>query len=230
MNSTWAEIAWWVQPSVDPLTGQQQFAGTTPLYTLYRRQRLIIAPRVDQVYTGVSTQYIGAYYGVSCEIDPGNYPMAPTQLLYNNEYDVAASPYVGRAVQRSMMYQPLVVGPNGQFPAPLQSMAQWYSAPAPLGTTNNEPTTLQADDVIAADVISFEIKVLRRGTPDFKDLNDNMFIDSQGNFQAPYGGVYDTATTTTPVGWMGLNAIKIVLRVWDFKTNQARQVTVIQDL
>jgi hypothetical protein len=55
-----------------------------------------------------------------------------------------------------------------------------------------------------------------------------MFIDSQGNFQAPYGGVYDTATT--PVGWMGLNAIKIVLRVWDFKTNQARQVTVIQDL
>src|SRR5262249_58851656 len=97
-----------------------------------------------------------------------------------------------------------------QFPAPLQNMGQWYSAPAPLGTTNNELPSLQADDVIAADVISFEIKVLRRGTPDFKDLNDNTFIDSQGVFQQPYaGGVYDTATTN--VGWMGLNAIKIVI-------------------
>lgn len=224
MNSTWAEIAWWVQPSVDPLTGAQQFAGTTPLYTLYRRQRLMIAPRVDQVYVGVSPQLLGQYYGVSCEYDPGNYPAAATQLLFNSEYGVAESPYVNRAVSRSMMYQPVVNG----VPAPLQNMGQWYSAPAPLGTTNNEPGTLQSDDVIAADVISFEIKVLRRGTPDFKDINDNTFLDSQGNFQQPYAGVYDTATT--PVGWMGLNAIKIVIRVWDFKTSQARQVTVIVDL
>jgi hypothetical protein len=143
--------------------------------------------------------------------------------LFNSEYSVAGSPYIGLAVSRSMMYQPLV----GGIQAPLQALNQWYSSPAPLGTTNGEPPLLTADDVIASDVISFEIKVLRRGTPDFTDLN-GLFIDSQGNPQQPYAGIYDTATT--PVGWLGLNGIKVVLRVWDFKTNQARQVTVIQDL
>jgi type II secretory pathway pseudopilin PulG len=199
MNSPWAEIAWFLVP-----TGE--VAGTTPLYSLYRRARLMIAPRVDQVYVGISPQLLGQYYGVSCEIDQSNNPA--TQLLFNNEYDVAESPYAGRQVKRSMSNQNFV------------------SVPAPVGTTNNEPATLQGDDLVVSDVISFEVKVLRRGEADFKDLNDN-FIDSSGNLIPAYGGIYDTATS--PVGWMGLSGIKITLRIWDFKTQQARQISIIQD-
>ncbi len=234
MNSTWAEIAWFLQPSIDPLTGTQQFAGSTPRWSLYRRARLMIAPRVDTVYVGVSPQTaLAQYFGVSCEADPGNYPAAPTQILFNNEYDVAEQPYPNRAVKRSMNYQPVV----GGVPAPLQSLNQWYSAPLPVGTSIppgspvQEPANLQTDDLVISDVISFEVKVLRPGDTDFRDLNDPAFtIGGVPAYNDPItgiSGVYDTATTQW--NWLRLSAIKITIRIWDYQTQQARQISIIQD-
>jgi hypothetical protein len=40
--------------------------------------------------------------------------------------------------------------------------------------------------------------------------------------------VYDTATT--PPANLQIRALQITIRVWDFKTEQARQITVIQDM
>jgi prepilin-type N-terminal cleavage/methylation domain-containing protein len=217
MNSTWAEIAYFLRPNGNT-------AGTTTLYTLYRRQRLMVAPRRDQVYVGVAPAALGLYYGVSCESDPANYPNPPTQLLFNTEYSVAGQPYVGQAVQRSMMYQP---APGG-VPAPLQAANQWMSAPAPVGLTNNEDPTLQTDDVVVSDVVSFEIKVLRPGDTDFRDLNDPLFAGAYTDPITGQPGTYDTATTTQ--GALQLSAVKITIRVWDFKTQQARQVSIVQDL
>jgi hypothetical protein len=231
-NSPWAEVAWFLVPN----QGETAGGGVAPLYSLYRRQRLLIAPRRDTFLStapatppntgggGIPWTNIGPYYGLSVEPDP-----TQNLLLFNSEYSVAQPPVVGRAVSRSMMYQPT----QGGVPTNLTSLAQWYSAPYAVGTTpvptgaTPEPVTLLGDDLVTTDVLSFEIKVLRKGTPDFRDLND-YFFDSRGNAIQPYGGIYDTATS--PVGWLGLSAIKITIRVWDFKTQQARQITVIQDL
>jgi hypothetical protein len=150
-------------------------------------------------------------------------------------------PYVGRAVGRSMMLQPQ--NPPGT-PSALVTLGQWVSGPVPVGTPANngfptgvppEPAQLFGDDLVTADVISFEIKVLRPGDADFRDLNDPIFlIGGAGGIPAYTDpvtgtpGTYDTATTRQ--GWLRLSAIKVIIRVWDFKTQQARQVTVIQDL
>jgi len=154
-------------------------------------------------------------------------------MLFNNEYSVAAQPVVGMPVSRSMMNQLQL--PGGVV-GPLQALNQWVSAPVPLSSVLGlvpgvgpiqEPPTLQNDDTIVSDVLSFEIKVLAPGWPDFRDLNG--YIDPVLGFvPLPYGGIYDTATT--PVNLLQLSAIKITIRVWDFKTNQARQVSIIQDL
>jgi prepilin-type N-terminal cleavage/methylation domain-containing protein len=210
LNSPWAEIAWFIVPTGETAGSQ----GVTPLYSLYRRQRILIAPRRDTYLSqgggAVAPAQIGQYYGVSVEPDPtpGN-----VLLLWNSEYSVAGQPYAGYPAGRSMS----TVLPNGS----------WWSRPTPVGTTNGEPATLQGDDLVTTDVISFEIKVLRPNDLTFRDLND-WFTDGGGNQVQPFGGIYDTATA--PQGWLSLRAIKITIRVWDFKTQLARQITVIQDL
>jgi prepilin-type N-terminal cleavage/methylation domain-containing protein len=235
MNSSWAEVAWFLVPTGETAGG----VGTTPIYSLYRRQRLLIAPRRDTFYAtapipnppgggGMPWTALGQYYGVACAPDPSQ-----NLLLWFNEFSVAEQPYVGRAVGRSMMYQPQ--NPLGT-PSTLQSVAQWVSQPYPVGlqTNNGFPTgvnpenaALLGDDLVTTDVISFEIKVLRPQDSDFRDLND-FFTDGGGNQVAPYGGVYDTAFA--PQGWLSLKAIKVTIRVWDFKTQQSRQISIIQDL
>jgi hypothetical protein len=249
MISPWAEIAWFLVPTGEFTGGVQNL----PIYSLYRRQRLLIAPRRDTFYSTSPTPPVGTppgggvawaglplYYGVSCEPDPSQ-----NLLLWNSEYSVAEQPYPqtltspGRAVARSMNYQPQVAG----MPTVLQNINQWVSQPVPVGTQgpgNMFPTnpplqapapelaTLLGDDLVTTDVISFEIKVLRPNDSDFRDLND-FFTDGGGNQVQPYvNGVYDTATA--PQGWLSLRAIKVTIRVWDFKTQLARQVTIIQDL
>jgi prepilin-type N-terminal cleavage/methylation domain-containing protein len=252
MVSPWAEIAWFLVPTGEFTSG----SGTTPIYALYRRQRLLIAGRRDTFYAtsptapppgtppggGMPWTALGGYYGVSVEPDPSQ-PL----LLWNSEYSVAEQPYAastgaGRAVARSMNYQPQ--NPPG-MPSVLQVPYQWVSAPVRVGEQVNngfpvlpvpvapESAALLGDDLVTTDVISFEIKVLRPGDADFRDLNDLNFPGAGG--VSPYTdpitgtpGTYDTATTRP--GFLSLRAIKVTIRVWDFKTQQARQISVIQDL
>ena len=242
MVSPWAEIAWFLVPTGEFTGGVQNL----PIYALYRRQRLLIAPRRDTFYStsplanppggGMSWAGLPLYYGVSCELDPSQ-----RLLLWNNEYSVAEQPYagppgVGRAVSRSMNYQPqFPPGTPSTLGADGSGVTKWVSQPYPVGNQNvpfpigiqPEDATLLGDDLVTTDVISFEIKVLRPNDSDFRDLND-FFTDGGGNQVQPYGGVYDTATA--PQGWLSLRAIKVTIRVWDFKTQLARQVTIIQDL
>lgn len=243
LNSPWAEIAWFLAP-----TGETAGGGIAPLFALYRRQRIMIAPRRDSFLVtpatanppggGVQWTGLGQYSGVAVEPDP-----TQNLLLWITEGSVAEQPYVGRAVGRSMNFQPT----QGGVPVALQAMGQWFSNPIPVGTqapqngfptgVQAEPATLLGDDLITTDLLSLEIKVLRPGDSDFRDLSDPAFLIPNGKnppipaYTDPLtgmAGTYDTATTRP--GWLSLRAIKITLRVWDFKTNQARQITVIQDL
>jgi prepilin-type N-terminal cleavage/methylation domain-containing protein len=244
MNSSWAEVCWFLVPTGETAGG----VGTTPIYSLYRRQRLLIAPRRDSFYAtsptnpqppgtppggGMPWTALPLYYGVACAPDPSQ-----NLLLWFNDFSVAEQPYAGRAVGRSMMWQPQTPpGTPSVLTAAMLAQGQWVSQPYPVGlqTNNGFPTgvnpenaALLGDDLVTTDVISFEIKVLRPNDSDFRDLND-FFTDGGGNQVQPYpNGVYDTAFA--PQGWLSLRAIKVTIRVWDFKTQQSRQITIIQDL
>lgn len=66
-------------------------------------------------------------------------------------------------------------------------------------------------------VISFQVQIMPTTSNAFQDVP---------------GGVYDTARINTP-GYgnnFGLKAIQVTLRVWDTKTRQTRQVTIVQDM
>jgi len=67
--------------------------------------------------------------------------------------------------------------------------------------------------LIATDVVSFDVQILspQLGPTDFSDVPT---------------GVFDTVTPQPYT----VNAIKITLRVWDLKTHQTRQVSIIQDM
>ncbi len=76
-----------------------------------------------------------------------------------------------------------------------------------------------ASTLVLPNLISFQIQIMPTGTavPAFVDVP---------------GGVYDTALINAP-GYrnnFGLRAIQITLRVWDPKTRQTRQITVVQDM
>src|SRR5262249_23675518 len=129
---------------------------------------------------------------------------------------------------------------------------------------------LYGSDVLITDVISFNVRVLFSGYPDFIDLqdlsnlkdanNNSIFINVNRNsqFTLPQA-VYDTwsqATDTlydysawsdptqtakvapsqpsvlTANGYVPsrILALQISIRVWDLKSQQARQITVVQDM
>jgi hypothetical protein len=114
--------------------------------------------------------------------------------------------------------------------SPNANAAIWWSTPTPVGQPGSgEPATLLGDDLVTTDVLSFEIKVLRPNDVIFRDLND-WFPDGATPpvFAQRYMGIYDTAIGNQ--SFLSLRAIKITIRVWDFKTQLARQITVIQDL
>jgi hypothetical protein len=190
-------------------------AGSIPLYALYRRVRLLVSPQTSAtVQPSAVTSAIGLYPGVSCEVNA-----ATNTLYFNNELDVAERPYAGRLVKRSMMNA---------------NPATWLSTPVPVGTSNGESATLQGDDLLVNDLISVEIKVLRPGDTQFRDLSDAVFTTANNgippyvNIDGMTQGVYDTATTNQ--AWLQLRAIKITIRAWDFKSQQAQQITITQDL
>lgn len=198
-NSPWAEVAYFLVA-----TGETAGSGV-PLFTLYRRVRLVPSPAtaVQLNQLAIPVAALPDFYGVSCQIDSSG----PAPVLYfNSELDLAQPPGgVANAPRRSMM------DPTGIF-----------SAPAPLGTTNNEDPLLKNDDLLVSDVINFQVQVLRAGSPDFQDVST---VYNQ------FGGTYDTANPLIgQAGGIRILALKITLRIWEFKTQQVKQVTMVVDM
>jgi prepilin-type N-terminal cleavage/methylation domain-containing protein len=211
--SSWAEVAWFLVPMTDPVTGNQMYAagGNTPLFTLHRRVRLLVQNNatVNGAPRETTNPNIMFYPEVSCEDDPA----AMGSLYFNNSTDVVPMPAAPAAPHRGGMLMqgttflinrtPLGFGPEKNVP-----------------NTNNGKDFIGQDRILA-DVISFQVQVLPAvPTP----LNG-----TQGfAFSAVAGGVYDTGST--PVAQQQIRAIQITIRVWDAKTEQVRQITVTQDM
>jgi prepilin-type N-terminal cleavage/methylation domain-containing protein len=204
MNGQWAEVMWFLAPMLDPKDGTQMLAGpsNTPLFTLYRRQRLLVTDSNDKLNQTdrITSLFYGAFPEIACKPDLVN--------------------------QQNPMYFPSPSDITDPLKRTMMSLDGSASIPQLLtGTARN------ADRVIP-DVISFEVRVLRPNSYRFEDiieamtaLNIPMPVDSNG---APAPPAFDTATW--PVDKLILRAVQVTIRVWDEKTQQVRQITMIQDM
>ena len=266
----WAEVAYFLRP-----TGQ--FAGTTPLYGLYRRQRLAVPPPPQNTSLNTTpaqslplpgptannrqpvTPNYGYYFEVSCDPDV----TTANQYLYFNAAQDLTIPERRFAANQTPHT-------TAGMPANRTSWYRSYSEQTgdpTLATAGNQivPGFVAGDDLLLTNVISFEIKALwdttdAQGNPkrgvDFQDLN--VAGDPNLNLNTTYttagASVFDTWTTgkgsagttettytdyaanwSVPGQWcipakIRVRGLQIIIRVWDLKTKQARQMTIVQDM
>jgi hypothetical protein len=97
-----------------------------------------------------------------------------------------------------------------------------YNPNQPFATNHNAPAAIRAAAPLLTDVISFSVRAFRSPSSNsyFEDLNWT-------GSMLPYS--FDTVGTPSyaPTRILGL---QISIRIWDSRTEQARQVTIIQDL
>jgi hypothetical protein len=232
----WGEVVYWLAPAVEP-GGQQRWTGGAPgvglpLFDLHRRA-LLLVPEFFSAGTAM--------------------PPRPGSVAPPNTDDVSAfgsapnSPADVQYPQRRFGVQELPSSSN-----PTGRMFVWNFQP--LGGPR------QGADRIMTDVLSFDVKVwngsifvdLAGGDGSrFGGLGNNPAVGVRGTDpNAPRNlAVYDTwCQRNGPNGWnfgnwslqannpyvppypVPLQAIQITIRVWDRKTEQARQITIIQDL
>jgi hypothetical protein len=189
MNSQRAEIMWFLAPMLDPVLGTQMTAGAGAT-PLFSLHRRTRLLVVDNNAAINGAGVPTASLGQFPEFAARPSPANANVLHFPSMTDLA------NPAMRSMM------DPTGTA-----------SAPSLL------PGTMSGEDRVIADVISFEIKVLRYGDPNFLEVRA---IHPTG------AGVYDTATWPGPQ--VTLAAIQVIIRVFDAKTDQSRQITMIQDL
>jgi prepilin-type N-terminal cleavage/methylation domain-containing protein len=266
MISQWAEVAYFLRqkPGVT--------AGGTPLYALYRRQRLlgpdntVVLPGPDNKYgpPGNEAWEWQFYTDVSFP-----QPVAIAAPLVADGTVVLNGP-VSITVPTNRLGMDPAVSINANYAAGVPSVS-WstlppppVAAPTPTGVWSIEeilggPTQPQSgDDVLLTDVLSFDVKMLQQGynQPNgnpytfFVDLpHSGSLLSGNSTFQnyvtptTPFGvSVFDTWTKSytwnTPTSTtaqslplkMRILALQITLRVWDERSQQARQMTIIQEM
>jgi prepilin-type N-terminal cleavage/methylation domain-containing protein len=250
-RSQWAEVAWFLKPNGATIT---TFSGGTPvtttLYALYRRQLLTVQDSRSLNWgtepgppTGVQT----GFDEISC------LNTASTAMYFNDPHDLTI--------------------PDRRF-GMTSGTSQGGIPTESDGSYPISPNGYVSSDVVATDVISFDVRVFlanqpsSSGPPDFQDIQT--IITGAGSTNTVFGSsgtgvtingtagqkvyVYDTwsnvkdvtydysawnsstpSATTIPFRTYNgsdvqILAIQVSLRVWDFKTEQARQITLIVDM
>ncbi len=128
-------------------------------------------------------------------------------------------------------------------PAALSGPLFFGNPPSWQGNSN-----LQGADLLLSDVISFEVKVLVLNGSDFSDvlpsaMNNPIFKNANvgvfDTWSSMHDGAFDYSNSTSPTATPSaitvplatpIEALKITIRIWDAKTLQARQVTILQDM
>jgi hypothetical protein len=179
-------------------------------------------------------------------------------LLDPNDLSVSATSNRGRyyPMLGEMLYQKKKYGnvPPGQWPPWLRN---WFTSGGifsdpftnlGLPVTWHDNPVLQGADVLLSDVVSFEVKVLLPGANEFIDLFDPRVPTNNPIFRGNNSPrVFDTwssvkddtydysnwSSPNSPVSvpsQIRILALQIALRVWDRKTQQTRQITLVQEM
>jgi type II secretory pathway pseudopilin PulG len=267
-NSQLAEVAYFLRATGDNAKG-------TPLFALYRRQRLLL--RDSGLITDPTGTIPRAIAGTVDQYPEMSCTASGANLYFNNPRDLTMP---ARRLGMAGLAGTLTATDPNNNNAP--------SYPTLFDTTNNDD--YRGADLVLSDVISFEVRLLlgdgnrfeslyditgapggyRSGAnppippflpnnPSFSDRNNGPLVfDTWSNAVdvaggPGLGGVFDysgwnTATNTTgsripiyqrvtnnPNGTTStttihVRAVMVTIRVWDVKTEQTRQITIVQDL
>jgi type II secretory pathway pseudopilin PulG len=168
-NSQWAEVVYFLRPATDN-NGNVETANGTPLYTLYRRQLLLVNDNnlVLDPTTGAPAQLAyhppmpaplqfqpTPYLDVSCwqgypELSPLQPLYYPTTLYFNSPFDVTVP-------QRRFGMSMRQIN-NGFYVYPESVTGQLFTYPI-LAEQTTDPGVKNAD-VLLTDVVSFDVRVL----------------------------------------------------------------------
>jgi hypothetical protein len=245
--SQWYEVVYFLRPN--GLTTD----GSVPRYTLYRRMRLITPDNTTVNWTAASRVKFTSCTTVGApavlSILDATYPEVSSQqnlrdtgfLFFNNPSTITVPQHrFGMDANQ----------PGG---LPLINKATPQKATYPILAEENPP--LAGSDVLLSDVISFQVQVFVSGGTDFGDLplGFNSFFNTNGvrlfdtwtSFKDEWSDPTKVGATADAWDYSAWNtgvtdkriplqvqilALKITLRVWDSKTQQARQITIIQDM
>jgi len=209
-TSQWAEVAYFLRPT------ETNDAGT--VYALYRRQ-LLVVPNASHVNwpAAVAASQAGEYFGVSSRRNPAE----SRELRFNDPMDLTI--------------------PERRF-GMLERRAGGYP------TLAEQSPAVGGADLMLTDLLSFDIRVLVRGGADFVDLAELGPADNPAFAGGPRtprvfdswsqraDDVYDYSAWNVPGTTRSAplrvtpEALQFTIRLWHRKTQQARQVTIVQDL
>jgi prepilin-type N-terminal cleavage/methylation domain-containing protein len=172
-NSQWAEVVYFLRAAVD-VNGNQETANGTPLYTLYRRQLLLVNDNnLVQYSTGAQAQLTyhaplplpvqwqpTPYLDVSCwqgypELTPWSPLYNPTTLYFNSPMDVTVPQRRFGMNMRQIANNVFHVYPESPTPAPAGTEGIY-----PVLAEQTTDTSVKNADVLLTDVVSFDVRVL----------------------------------------------------------------------
>jgi len=199
-------------PSSTETAGNLPAGVGLPLYSLHRRQK-VIHGRVGSATASGAT--VTGY--------------AESAIVH----DTTASP--------SMIYFPNLkdlASPQAQATLPLPGKFGGTRLtndrtvlPTPVSPSFVGDVFQRGDDLVMTDVLSFTVEVLVQGQFEFKPLSQLYAQVSPGVWEYDTGNraQYAPATNNLLPAYR-LRGIKITMRVWDFKKQLSRQITVIDEL
>lgn len=209
----WAEVAYFLyRDPNDPKAG-----GVTDLYSLYRTQ-LLVTPdnrRLNWNLPGQANIFgspiaysnaavVNAFKPLSCQPEDLTNPNAST-LYFNNPSDLT-QPFADMTTRKK----------------PRRGVYDLLNPDVTRST------------LLLSDVISFHVQILSTqgsangttpGGVDFMDLSQAPTVPA--NFDT--GDPTASASSANTIRY-NILAIQVTLRVWDAKTEQARQITIVQDM
>jgi prepilin-type N-terminal cleavage/methylation domain-containing protein len=200
-NSQWGEVVYFVVANGKVTEPAMGYTLGTPLFSLYRAQ-FVVASRNDLVNAAlVPGSSLGSYTNVACNVDTSG------NLYFYTPGDLAQQPAPPSTIPP----------PNGTFVSPRTidpTSLDPINNTITRGTTTGVPASPMAT-LLTNNVVHFTVQMLTKSAAGVSDTDFN--IDQRD---------YDTAASP---GYQVL-ALQIIIRVWDQKTQQSRQISIVQDM
>ena len=229
-SSQWAEVLYYlIQTGSTEEPNNPTSTLGTPIFSLYRAQFVMVPDAVPAPDgTSVNTQFATPAYS-AVNIDA----LSKTTFAAMSCNPITVT--VGATTTTTLtFFSPAVAAQAnatlGNRVIPDLSPSA-FVPPVLFDPTNNR--ICAASTLVLPNVISFEVQIMRvtgtTGLPDTGFASSNL-PNYTGVAGATYG-IYDT-TRLGVAGYpdTGLKGIQITLRVWETKTRQTRQATIVQDL
>jgi hypothetical protein len=212
-TSQWAEVAYFLVQTGTTVTPNLPAAtGGTPLYALYRVERVVLPDNSALNWpTGlVDAKLQASYLQLSWQVQP----TPPPTLYFNNPHDLAVM-NGGVPTNRSFYF---TTAGNLAVPAGFTLDTTGATGQANVLTSGGRGAAM-----VIGNVVSFQVRVLQSSVPTSAAPTRNYGVDfTDVNFDSANSGAGGNTAL--------ISAVAVTLRVWDQKSQQTRQITIVQDM